>query len=49
MAIVGRDEEVAFFARRCPDRRRVGIDEGSEIFDRTALAEPCSPDTASSG
>ena len=50
MAIVGGDEELALLARQRPDRGGVGIDQAPRsIFESTVLAEPCSPDTASSG
>jgi hypothetical protein len=37
MAIASRDEEIAFFVWRCPDRGGVRIDQGSKNFREDGL------------
>jgi hypothetical protein len=40
MRIVGGDHEVAFFARECPRRGHVGIDQALEHFRQDSLCRP---------
>ena len=49
MRIVRCNHEVAFLARERPHRCHVGIDQVLSSFERTVLADPCSPAIASTG
>ena len=49
MTIVGRDEEIAFFAGAVLTGAALGSINPRSILERTVLADPCSPDTASTG
>ena len=50
VAVVGRDHQLPLFARERPYRGGIGVDRRFEKFAQHAvLAEPCSPEIASSG
>ena len=49
MTIAGRDEEIAFFAWPVLTGAALGSIKPRSILEKTVLADPCSPDTASSG